>query len=249
MINRREMIGVGLAGFIPFEGKAMKDKSTELLSKINFLQPHEVFSRHKLEAGVASEYPLDFIFPNSFIQYNSKVIPAQGRKPERSMYVDYVTVPTYEIGSTLENCSSGNLDLYTNCLKQLLLNKVNLDAHNILYYSIKAKVDCHHLKNEDKIVQSLEKMINYKNKKYTKFIHNNKKYISIVDNSKDAYVMPIRQKPTLWLFDYRNSISAYMEYGMSCLHPTHVMAITDKLDNELNTNEEMLLPYKDILNG
>lgn len=52
--------------------------------------------------GTAVEFPLDFIAPGTERDYVAYTVPAQGRLPERHVEGDYVMVPTYEVGSSID---------------------------------------------------------------------------------------------------------------------------------------------------
>lgn len=52
--------------------------------------------------GTAVEFPLDFIAPGTERDYVAYTVPAQGRIPERHVEGDYVMVPTYEVGSSID---------------------------------------------------------------------------------------------------------------------------------------------------
>jgi hypothetical protein len=52
--------------------------------------------------GTAVEFPLDFIAPGTERDYVAYTVPAQGRIPERHVEGDFVMVPTYEVGSSID---------------------------------------------------------------------------------------------------------------------------------------------------
>jgi hypothetical protein len=52
--------------------------------------------------GTAVEFPLDFIAPGTERDYVAYTVPAQGRIPERHIEGDFVMVPTYEVGSSID---------------------------------------------------------------------------------------------------------------------------------------------------
>lgn len=62
----------------------------------------DIFDTDKLEAGVAAEYPLDFLTPGTEDEYTAYTIPAQGRIPEMHVQGDYVMVPTFEVGGSID---------------------------------------------------------------------------------------------------------------------------------------------------
>lgn len=60
-----------------------------------------IFESITLEPGVSPEMPLDFLSPGDEDKFVAYVVPNQGRLPEREIRSDFVTVPTYEIGSAI----------------------------------------------------------------------------------------------------------------------------------------------------
>lgn len=52
--------------------------------------------------GTSTEFPLDFISPGTEKDYVAYTVPAQGRIPERHVEGDYVMVPTYEVGASID---------------------------------------------------------------------------------------------------------------------------------------------------
>jgi len=61
-----------------------------------------VFEPIALEAGASPEFPLDFISPGSEKDFVAYTIPNHGRIPERHVEGDYVIVPTYDIGASID---------------------------------------------------------------------------------------------------------------------------------------------------
>lgn len=61
-----------------------------------------IFERISFAAGVAPEFPLDWLAPGTEKEHVAYVIPLTGRIPERTIEGDYVTVPVYEIGSSID---------------------------------------------------------------------------------------------------------------------------------------------------
>ncbi len=61
-----------------------------------------IFEVEKLVPGAAPEYPLDFVQPGTEKDYVAYTIPAQGRIPERNVQGDFVMVPTYDIGCSID---------------------------------------------------------------------------------------------------------------------------------------------------
>lgn len=64
--------------------------------------PFGIFEREKLAPGAAPQYPLDFVQPGTEKDYVAYTIPNQGRIPERNVEGDFVMVPTYDVGSSID---------------------------------------------------------------------------------------------------------------------------------------------------
>jgi hypothetical protein len=54
------------------------------------------------QPGTAVEFPLDFLSPGTEKEFIAYTIPGQGRIPERHVEGDFVMVPTYEVGSSID---------------------------------------------------------------------------------------------------------------------------------------------------
>jgi hypothetical protein len=61
-----------------------------------------IYERIRLEPGTSPEFPLDFVAPGTEKNYIAYTIPNHGRIPERNVEGDYVTIPTYEIGCSID---------------------------------------------------------------------------------------------------------------------------------------------------
>ena len=61
-----------------------------------------IFEAIRLEAGASSEFPLDFIAPGSEKDFVAYTIPNHGRIAERHVEGDYVIVPTYDVGASID---------------------------------------------------------------------------------------------------------------------------------------------------
>jgi hypothetical protein len=61
-----------------------------------------IFQKEVFADGVQPEYPLDFLAPGTESQYVAYAIPSQGMLPNKYIEGDYVTLPTYEIGATID---------------------------------------------------------------------------------------------------------------------------------------------------
>jgi len=61
-----------------------------------------IFEVVNLAPGATSEFPLDFLSPGSEKDFVAYTIPNHGRIPERHVEGDYVMVPTYDIGASID---------------------------------------------------------------------------------------------------------------------------------------------------
>jgi len=61
-----------------------------------------IFERIRLAPGAAPEFPLDFVQPGTEKDYVAYTIPSQGRIPERNVEGDFVMVPTYDVGCSID---------------------------------------------------------------------------------------------------------------------------------------------------
>jgi hypothetical protein len=85
------------------------------------------------------EYPLDILAPGTEKDFVAYTIPNAGRLPERTVESDYVRVPTYEIGNTidwlLKYAKNARWDIVSRCLNILRSGftvKLNNDAWHTL---------------------------------------------------------------------------------------------------------------------
>ena len=99
----------------------------------------DIFTRIKLAAGSTPEFPLDFLAPGTEKDFVAYTIPNQGRIPERSVEGDYVMVPTYDVGSSidylLKYARDARWDIVGRALEVLessIIKKVNDDAWHLL---------------------------------------------------------------------------------------------------------------------
>lgn len=99
-----------------------------------------IFERIMLEPGAAPEFPLDFVQPGTEKNYIAYTIPNQGSIPERNVEGDFVMVPTYDIGNSidwlLKYAKNARWDIVTRAMQVLesgFIKKTNDDAwHTIL---------------------------------------------------------------------------------------------------------------------
>ena len=61
-----------------------------------------IFQTVKFQPGTSVEFPLDFLSPGTEKDFIAYTIPAQGRIPEKHVEGDYVMVPTYEVGASID---------------------------------------------------------------------------------------------------------------------------------------------------
>ncbi len=99
-----------------------------------------IFETINLAPGAAPEFPLDFLAPGTEKDFVAYSIPNHGRIPERYIEGDYVMIPTFEIGSsidwTLRYARDARWDVVSRALQVLqssFVKKTNDDAwHTIL---------------------------------------------------------------------------------------------------------------------
>jgi len=61
-----------------------------------------IFEAIQMAPGASTEFPLDFIAPGTERDFVAYTIPNHGRIPERHVEGDYVIVPTYDIGASID---------------------------------------------------------------------------------------------------------------------------------------------------
>lgn len=61
-----------------------------------------IFEVIQLASGATSEFPLDFLAPGTEGDFVAYTLPNHGRIPERHVEGDYVMVPTYDIGASID---------------------------------------------------------------------------------------------------------------------------------------------------
>jgi hypothetical protein len=61
-----------------------------------------IYTPIRFEYGQAIEFPLDIVVPGTERDYSAYTIPNQGRIPERNVEGDYIMVPTYDVGSSVD---------------------------------------------------------------------------------------------------------------------------------------------------
>jgi hypothetical protein len=61
-----------------------------------------IYETVKLQTGASPEWPLDFIAPGTEKNFSAYTIPNHGRIPEKHVEGDYVMIPMYEIGGSID---------------------------------------------------------------------------------------------------------------------------------------------------
>ena len=61
-----------------------------------------IFTEIPLDPGTSPEWPLDFVAPGTEREFVAYSIPAHGRIPERTVEGDYLMIPTYEVGDSID---------------------------------------------------------------------------------------------------------------------------------------------------
>ncbi len=61
-----------------------------------------IFETVDFQPGTSVEFPLDFLSPGTEKEHVAYTIPTVGRIPERHVEGDYVMVPTYDVGSSVD---------------------------------------------------------------------------------------------------------------------------------------------------
>ena len=62
----------------------------------------DIFEAITLQPGATAEFPLDFLAPGTEKEFVAFTIPNHGRSPERHVEGDYVMVPTYDVGASID---------------------------------------------------------------------------------------------------------------------------------------------------
>jgi hypothetical protein len=62
----------------------------------------DLFGVVTFDRGVPTEFPLDFLSPGTQKDFNAYTIPKHGRIPERNVEGDYLMVPTYYVGNSID---------------------------------------------------------------------------------------------------------------------------------------------------
>ena len=62
-----------------------------------------IFEKISMAPGTAAEFPLDLLAPGTEADHVAYTNPGHGRIPERAVEGDYVMVPTYTVGSSIDS--------------------------------------------------------------------------------------------------------------------------------------------------
>lgn len=100
----------------------------------------DIFSIEEMNPTEKPMYMLDWIVPGTEADYVAYVVPAQGELPRKLVNGDYVEVPTYEIGASLDwnlkmpqRAGAGFMARAEDRIGRMVTKKVNDDAfHTIL---------------------------------------------------------------------------------------------------------------------
>jgi hypothetical protein len=94
-----------------------------------------IFAPMQFQPGQQIEFPLDWLVPGTESQYSAYTIPNYGRIPEKHIEGDYVTVPTYDVGASidwaLKFARDARWDIVTRAmqvLENMFVRKMNSDA-------------------------------------------------------------------------------------------------------------------------
>lgn len=98
-----------------------------------------IYERVTLAPGAAPEFPLDLLAPGQERNFVAYTIPSHGHIPHRNVESDFVMVPTYEIGSSidwlLKYARDARWDIVGRCMQILqasFVKKINDDAWHTL---------------------------------------------------------------------------------------------------------------------
>lgn len=100
----------------------------------------EIFTRTDFIEGAEVRYPIDIYRPDNAHEFNAYVIPNHGKIPQRTIEGDYLSIPTYDIGSSidwlLKFAREARWDIATRALEVMeagFVQKINNDGwHTIL---------------------------------------------------------------------------------------------------------------------
>jgi len=103
----------------------------------------DIFEVVNLGPGVIPEFPLDIIAPGTEKDYVAYTIPNHGRIPEATVEGDYLIVPTFEVGSSidwlLKFARDARWDVVGRCIEVLeasFTKKINDDAWHVILAAV-----------------------------------------------------------------------------------------------------------------
>jgi hypothetical protein len=98
-----------------------------------------LFNQVDFDYGRIYEYPLDFLSPGTEKDFTAYTIPDQGALPERHVEGDYVAIPTFEIGDSIDtsmkyarNADWNVIDRMKEVLLAGMVKKMNDDGFHTL---------------------------------------------------------------------------------------------------------------------
>lgn len=101
-----------------------------------------IYERLDFTSGVPVEFPLDFLAPGTEQQHVAYTIPYAGKIPHRDISGDYVTVPVYQVGSSidwnLKYARDARWDIVSRAMRVLragFVKKANNDGWHTLMYA------------------------------------------------------------------------------------------------------------------
>lgn len=99
----------------------------------------DIFTIEKYPMNVKPMYMLDWVVPGTEADYVAYAIPAQGELPRKLVYADYIEVPSYEIGASLDwnrrmpqVAGPQFLRKAQSRIEQMMVKKINDDAFHAL---------------------------------------------------------------------------------------------------------------------
>lgn len=110
----------------------------------------DIFETIQLDRGIAPEFPLDFLAPGTEREYVAYTISNQGKIPQKNIEGDYVIVPCYEVGASidwnLKYARNARWDIVAkglNVLRQQFVKKNNDDGfHTLLAAGLDRNIVC-----------------------------------------------------------------------------------------------------------
>lgn len=98
-----------------------------------------LFTPITFQPGQVIEFPMDFLTPGTESEYTAYTMPNYGRIPEKNIEGDYVTVPTYDVGASidwaLKYARDARWDIVARAMavfEAMFVRKMNSDAWRLL---------------------------------------------------------------------------------------------------------------------